>query len=201
MKYDNLKLYARGFFGSKTLSNETVQTHLQRPLRSIFDLNPEAIEHVVANQTVVELYNQLIRRHVIPTDFDYRERVIKIALRAFGMDNFAQWVKINADASPTFTQLHADFINDTIGFINTGKRQVEVTTWEKLLGPGSNDPTTKNIIDVNGLSQLPPGYSIINDMVSERDLPAIITKWLSHPGGFTDLVITLYTLFGEYNTR
>lgn len=198
---DNLKLYVRGFFGSRSLSSETVQTHKQRPLLSIFDLNPEALQHVVCNESVVEIYNQLIRRHVISTDFDFRERAIKIALTAFGVKNFATWAKTCAMSSPTFTQTHADFIIDTVRYITTGKRDIPITTWERLIGPGTNDPTNKIIFDGNILSNLPVGFSILRNQRTEHDLPNIISKWLSHPGGFTDMVITLYTLFGEYNTR
>lgn len=197
----DLRLYVRGFFGSKSLSSEAVQSHKQRPLLSIFDLNPEALQHVVCNESVVEIYNQLIRRQVISTDFDFRERAIKIALTAFGVDDFALWAKTCAESSPTFSQLHADFITDTVRYITTGKRDLPVTTWERMIGPGSNDPTSKIIFDGNVLSNLPAGFSILKDQATTRDLPNIISKWLSHPGGFTDMVITLYTLFGEYNTR
>lgn len=198
---DDLKLYVRGFFGSKNLSNETYQSQRQRPILSVFDLNPEALKHVVCNEAVVEIYNQLIRRQVISTDFDFRERAIKVALTAFGVGNFQLWAKLNAESSPTFTQLHADFITDTARFIVSGKRDVDIMTWERMVSPGSHDPTTKIAYDNSVMTFLPQGYSILKDAQTANDLPNVIAKWLSHPGGFTDMVITLYTLFGEYNTR
>jgi hypothetical protein len=197
---DDLKLYVRGFFGSMNMSTETYQGSRSRPILSVFDLNPEALKHVVCNQSVVEVYNALIRRQVISTDFDFRERVVKIALNAFGVKNFETWMALQAE-SPTFTQLHADFITDTARFIATGKRNLPVSTWERLIGPGSNDPTDKIQFDHSVLQMLPTGYSLRNQAQTDANLPNVIAKWLSQSGGFTDLVTTLYTLFGEHNTK
>lgn len=196
----DLKLYVRGFFGSRLMSSEVAASHKPRPILSVFDLNQEALQHVVCNESVVEIYNQLVRRQVISTDFDFRERVIKVAGKAFGVDNFVLWARACAQ-SPTFTQLHADFITDTVRFITTGKRDIPIMTWERLIGPGSNDPTSKVVFDDKILNLLPAGFSILRTQPTHRDMPNVISKWLSHPTGFTDLVITLYTLFGEYNTH
>ncbi|BAW19216.1 putative virion structural protein [Ralstonia phage RP31] len=197
---DDLKLYVRGFFGSKAMASETYQTWRARPILSVFDLSPEAIKHVVADESVVEIYNQMIRRQVIHTDFEFRERAIKIALRAFGVNNFTEWARIN-QASPLITQTHADFITDTIRFIVTGKRHMPVGMWERLIGPGSNDPSDKPDYDEVLLAMLPTGYSFRHQHETTANLHNVIAKWLSHPGGFVDMVTSLYTFFGEHNTR
>lgn len=197
---DKLKLYVRGFLGSDTMATETFQTQRARPILSVFDLNPEAIKHVVCSEGVVEIYNQMIRRQVIHTDFDYRERAIKTALLSFGVQNFESWAKANQH-SPTFTQTHADFITDTARFITTGKRQLPVGTWERLISPGVNDPTTKIEYDPYVLGAIPRGYSHLQQQSCDANLHNVIARWLSHNGGFTDMVTSLYTFFGEYNTR
>lgn len=197
---DNLKLYVRGFFGSMTMSSETYQSQRTRPILSVFDLNPEALKHVVCNESVVEIYNQMIRRQVIHTDFDFRERAIKVALTAFGSQNFLEWAKLNQE-SPTFTQTHADFITDTVRFITTGKRHLPISTWERLIAPGVNDPTTKNKYDEPIMAMLPQGYSFKTNQPCSNNLHTVISQWLSQSGGFTDMVTSLYTLFGEYNTK
>lgn len=200
MKHDNLKLYVRGFFGSMNMSTETYQGGRSRPILSVFDLNPEVLKHVVCNESVVEVYNQLVRRVVISTDFDFRERVIKVALSAFGVKNFEQWIALQAE-SPTFTQLHADFLIDTVRYIATGKRQLPVQTWERMIGAGTNDPTSKIVFDPAVMQMIPTGYSLRKQQTTSTNLPNVLAMWLRHPGGFTDLVTTLYTLFGEHNTR
>jgi hypothetical protein len=197
---DNLKLYVRGFFGSVNMSTETYQSQRDRPLLSVFDLNPEALKHVVCNESVVDIYNKMVRRQVVHTDFDFRERAIKIALNAFGVKDFKLWAKLNSE-SPTFTQLHADFITDTVRFITTGKRNLPVDTWERMIGPGTNDPNDVIQYDPAIMNALPSGYSIRAQQVTSSNLHNVIAMWLSRPGGFTDMVTTLYTLFGEYNTK
>lgn len=197
---DDLKLYVRGFFGSKNMSHETYQSRRSKPILSVFDLNPEALKHVVCNEAVVEIYNQLVRRQVISTDFDFRERAIKVALSAFGENNFQAWIKANA-YSPVFSQTHADFLNDTARFIVTGKRHLPVDTWERLITASTNDPNNTISFDEALLAQLPSGFSAIHTVQTANNLHNVIAKWLSHEGGFTDMVTTLYTLFGESTGR
>lgn len=193
---DNLKLYVRGFFGSNAMSTESVETPRSRPILSVFDLDPKALKHVVRNESVVEVYNQMVRRQVIHTDFDFRERVIKIALAAFGVNNFETWAKLNTH-SPTFTQTHADFITDTVRFITTGKRHMPVSMWDHLVSPGTNDPTSPAAYDVSVMSLLPAGWSLRSNQAIPNNLHNVIAQWLSQNGGFTDMVTSLYTLFGE----
>lgn len=198
--HPDLKLYVRGFFGSAAMSTESAHQQHTGGLRSIFDLNPKALKHVVSNESVVEIYNQLIRRSVILTDFDFREKVIKIALTAFGYSNLATWA-LAQRSSPTLTQNHADFIVDTLKFIQTGKRMYPIGTWEQLIGAGSNDPLTETKLDHNVLQQFESSWSYLHNHQTGNTLPDTIAQWISQTGGFSDLIITLYTLFGENNTR
>lgn len=193
---DNLKLYVRGFFGSDAMSTESVEAPRARPILSVFDLDPKALKHVVCNESVVEVYNQMIRRQVIHTDFDFRERVIKIALTAFGVNDFITWAKLNTN-SPTFTQTHADFITDTVRFITTGKRHMPVSMWEHLVSPGTNDPTSPIDYDRSLMTMLPGGWSSRSKQPVPYNIHNVVTQWLSQSGGFTDMVTSLYTLFGE----
>lgn len=193
---DKLKLYVRGFFGSSNMSTETFQAPRARPILSVFDLDPKALKQVVSNESIVEVYNLMVRRQVIHTDFDFRERAIKLALTAFGVSNFNQWIKLNTQ-SPTFTQTHADFITDTVRFITTGKRYMPVNMWEHLITPGTNDPTSVIKYDESILDNLPDGFSMRSNQAISNNLHNVIAEWLSHSGGFTDMVTTLYTFFGE----
>lgn len=192
----DLKLYVRGFFGSKSLSTEALEQRRHTVVRSVFDLSPEALRHVVSNESIIELYNQVVGRQVIHTRFDFRERAIKVALRSFGIKNFLVWAELNKD-SPTFTQLHADFIMDTMRFISTGKRELPVDTWERMIAPGSNDPINKIQYKEEVIKNFPCGYDNTARKISDYDIHKVISKWLSKPGGFSDMIVTLYILFGD----
>jgi hypothetical protein len=193
---DNLKLYVRGFLGSANMSTESIETPRSRPILSVFDFDPKALKHVVLNESIVEVYNMMVRRQVIHTDFDFRERVIKIALTAFGVDNFNIWAMANTK-SPTFTQTHADFISDTARFIVTGKRHMPINMWEHLVTPGVNDPTTDSFYDESLLKAMPVGWSARHCQRTQYNIHNVVAQWLTHNGGFTDMVTSLYTFFGE----
>lgn len=204
----DLKLYVRGFFGSRALSTEAVQKRVG-PLRSVFDLTPEAVQHVVSNESVIEIYTQVVGRQVHHVKFDYRERVIKVALRSFGLFDFAMWLEVQK-TSPTFTQLHADFLMDTLNYIATGKRRIPVDSWERMISTGANDPFNKIQYCPKELSLFDSSMRFnntgeITSTVAQNKNPynlnTVINRWLSHSGGFSDLVVSLYILFGDRPAR
>lgn len=205
----DLKLYVRGFFGSRALSTEAVQKR-NSPLRSVFDLTPEAVQHVVSNESVIEIYNQVVGRQVQHVKFDYRERVIRVALRSFGIDDFKVWLELNK-TSPTFTQLHADFLMDTLRFIATGKRLIPVDSWERMINTGVNDPFNKIQYNKQELDLFDSSMRFGTDGLciganvgmgkQPYAINNIVNKWLSHIGGFSDLVVSMYILFGDRPAR
>lgn len=202
MSIMDLKLYVRGFFGSKSLATEALVQSRYTPVRSVFDLSPETLQHVVSNESIIELYTQVVGRQVNHSMFDFREHAIKLALRSFGLPNFLVWAELNKQ-SPTFTQLHADFITDTMRFISTGKRNIPIDSWERMIVPGSNDPVGKVEYDKDVVNNFPFGGSIRSTGQARLDtcnLPQVLTRWLSQPSGFSDLVVTLYILFGDRST-
>lgn len=202
MGKNDLKLYVRGFFGSKSLSTEALVQNRYTPVRSVFDLSPETLQHVVSNESIIELYTQVVGRQVNHAMFDFREHAIKLALRSFGLTNFLVWAELNKE-SPTFTQLHADFITDTMRFISTGKRDIPIDSWERMIVPGSNDPVGKVDFDRDVVANFPRGYSTRlsgEHQLQTYELPKIIARWLSQPSGFSDMVVTLYILFGDRST-
>lgn len=196
----DVKLYIRGFFGSKKYSTEALVQKRYTPVRSVFDLSPEALQHVVMNEAIIEIYNQVVGRRVMHTKFDYRERVIQTALRAFGLDNFLVWAELNLE-SPTFSQLHADFITDTMRFIVTGKRDIPVDSWERMINQSANDPINKPCYNPEVMRSFIEYFNnSINwnrNSLGNYANTVVINRWLSHPTGFSDLVVSLYILFGD----
>lgn len=192
-------LYSRGFVGSEVNATKAMVNNQSKPLLSFFDHRREETEFSVSNEQIVQAYNQLMRRQVLSTDFDWRERVIKSVLRAFGTQSVAAWIKA-CEQSPTFTQNHADCIQDWVSFCTTGKRKLSAVMWSRLIGPGVNDPSSPARVNPETLRQLPEGYShILGCSIGENNLANLISQALSRPGGFSDLVITTYTFFGDNN--
>lgn len=199
MSDKHFALYSRGFAGSEKNATKTVLTKNSKQLLSFFDHGREETEYSVSNEQIVQAYNQLMRRQVVSTDFDWRERVIKSVLRAFGTLSTSDWISA-CERSPTFSQNHAECIEDWLQFCMTGKRKLNPVMWERLISPGVNDPSLPARVSKQLTDALPAGYShILRAGTGRNNLPNLIAKGLERPGGFSDLVITCYTFFGDNN--
>lgn len=193
---DALTLYSRGFMGSRKHGVE-IAPFRKKPLHvlSLFDLKKEDTQKVVINDAVALQYERCIRKDVMPDDFDYREIVIRIALRSFGTMSLSNWLLANL-RSPAFSQLHADFVSDTINFVRTGKRVYPIQTWERMIHPGANDPNKPSDYTREAYSNL--GCSSAVDLIRcDTTMLDFIHQWVCRHKGFVDLLYTLNILFGE----
>lgn len=194
-------LYTRGFVGSVEHATESAHKAKARALLSVFDVKPEAVRHAVVNEQIVQGFNQMSRRQVMTTDFAWRERIIRAGLHAFGTRSVREWIAA-CERSPTFTQSHADCIADWIRFCTTGKRHLPAQTWERLIASGVNDPGAPAKVCEKCVETLPAGWSnILGTDTGENNLHNLISGALRRPGGFTDLLTTLYVFFGESNVN
>lgn len=191
-------LYARGFVGSVKHATESMQGNRSKPLLSVFDLSPEVVKHVVVNEQIVVAYNQLARRQLNMLDFDWRERVIRASMQAFGTQNLKEWV-LACEQSPTFSQTHADCIADWISYCMTGKRKLPPMTWERLIQAGANDPSSPARVCRDCLGLLDKGFyePLHGTTRNGATVADIATCALSRPGGFSDFLTTMYVFFGE----
>lgn len=193
---DTLVLYSRGFMGSRMNGVEIAPFRKKRlHVLSLFDLKKEEIEKVVINDGVTAAYERMIRKDVNAGDFDFREVVIRQALRAFGTQNFSTWLLANL-RSPALSQQHADFISDTIGFVKTGKRQFPVAMWERMITAGSNDPTKPSEYSREAYANMDCSSQVDLLRSNSRTL-SFVQEWVARPGGFADMVYSLNILFGE----
>lgn len=130
---------------------------------------------------VQKLYDEYISDVNSLNDFDYREKLLKVAFKSFGTLSFYDWLVLQMQSN-YFTNMHRDFILDTINFIYTGKRKVQVSQWVNLLDTSDNSGKPLNPIDFTDYS---------------KDILINIHMWVSNERGFQDLLITLYVIFGS----
>jgi len=187
------KIYPRGFLGSidcpvvERSDKPKYNTKLTVDL-SLFS-NGKSVK-ITANTTVDELFKEI---QVFGSgSFERREKMLKAGLFAFGTLNFHNWF-INQFQSPSFGDMHQRFIEDTIGFILTGNRQIALSAWVNLLEPDEANnnkveygPNAKKLFLVYENGQ-------VNNKPSVTD---VIHQWLKQEGGFNDLAHTLHILFG-----
>ena len=124
-------------------------------------------------------------------DFDFIEKVIKIFFNIYTPQTFANWILMQ-DQSPFYTAAHRQFINDTITYLETGKRKLEVPVWKKVVVRRETN---------------------INDKLEEILLPRVsngaysnlynttytIKNWLTYKDGLSDLIGFLDLVFGNSN--
>lgn len=112
--------------------------------------------------------------------------IAKKAVELFGNNNLYSFMQSNLIYNRFKSDLHWEFLKDTIQFIQTGKRSMSISTWESLLiipnGTLSKTHAPKTTYSMN-----PAEYS-----------GATIQKWLTQDNGLADLVYSMRIIFGRY---
>lgn len=178
-----LQLYPRGFLG-EAFNSSVPGVVGDRPRNK-----------PVAHPSIETLYVQYIKRNVSMESADFRKNVLIVALGAFGTKNFDHWV-ISQQQSPVFGDLHNQFIDDTLQFIETGRRQLSIENWDALIGENDRGERLIGYSDVAkeffGITA--DGYS---RFPRNRAITDVIQLWVSKPGGFGDMLCTMHVLFGN----
>ncbi len=112
--------------------------------------------------------------------------IVKKAVQLFGSNNLYSFVQANLLYNRFKSDLHWEFLKDTIQFIKTGKRSMSMSTWQSLLvlpnGKLSKTHSPKTTYSMN-----PSEYS-----------GATIQKWLTQDNGLADLTYSMRIIFGRY---
>jgi len=112
------------------------------------------------------------------------ENAIKLGISMFG--DFKNWLREQQD-NPNLSPHAWNFLLETIRFINTGERRINVFTHTSLI-----------LMDVEMFHRMP-----MNDRkvyLSDVLLPSsdtVFTHWLRQPNGFNDMLCSLAVFFGN----
>lgn len=199
------RIYPRGFYG-KNVSFQTART--VNPIsdaiaRVQFDASnsKKTVSDIQPNPYVEGIYSDYIKQAINTHTFEFHERVLICAINAFGTKCFLTWYLTQFN-SPMAGKLHNDFLEDTLRYINTGRRNISIETWMTLLQGTDEGNNIGKISDYArvffklgtgniDLATVPHNseYSIIN----------IISAWCSNVNGMEDMLCTLHILFGNVN--
>lgn len=193
----SIVLYPRGFLGfdiglesrSKGSDATTILNNIKLNKQSF--VKPRSF---VSNAHVEDLWKQFKNGDKFLSSFAFRKKILVVALKAFGTRSFYEWCLLQ-DSNPHITDMQKRFINDTLNYINTGKRTVIIQSWLRLV----SSPDTA----INGSDsvELKLGeYFQHNEPLHYRQCDSVATilkKWLSNKNGFEDLIGTLHVLFGD----
>lgn len=145
---------------------------------------------------IVELIEEFSGNPKLLLDFDWRERLLRVAKTSFGNLSFYDWHR-QQTGNPYLSSLHKTFLLESLEFMMTGVRKTNISSWNHLLEAREISPQDKavifnyddyfpvvapNVITVGG------NYSMVSDM---------IRQWTSQTDGFQDLLGYLDVIFGK----
>jgi hypothetical protein len=194
-----LKIYPSGFLGSSAVL-QTKPIDVATVASQLFNRGlVRATSRYLANQEVVELWEDVTAGTSEYKTFDFKERVLRCAIAAFGTDSVVDWAQTQTD-SPDFTDSHFRWVDETLLYIFAGKRrELSANNWQSLLtvgGKDSNGPRLSPIARHFLLGETnrklnTPAISRVNLTVRQ-----LVGQWCQQPGGIADLTASLNVLFG-----
>lgn len=142
----------------------------------------------------VRLYNQLANRTVNVESWAFRADVMQTALRL--MHPFREWLGYQKQ-NPFLTAQAYGFIADTCQFILEGRRSVSIRTRQSLLDAPANALVGSGYVPFSPNSFYSADVHITRLLSEFQDDAAIMAAWQTHPNGISDLVMTMFVLFGK----
>ncbi len=196
MTSNNVVLYPRGFIGFDTglITDKTSGVDMDSWVKSI-KLNKPIMQEVSPYKGIPQvdsLWKEYESGVKFITSFDFREKILKLALISFGTLSFYDWCNLQ-NKNIYFTALHKKFLNDTFKFIEEGKRSVANTTWQSLLSmKEANSQDSEAVYEMNDFFRMNQG----EDYRRSFRLSITLEEWTMKENGFEDLLMTLHLLFG-----
>lgn len=164
-----IKYAPRGFSGGPALELDDREVQLGDP-------------------NVMILYREYVNPGFETRTWFFKRRVIDLALRVF--DRAKGFSFAEQDRNNHLVGFNYKFLLDTLRFIATGRRSMDVCMWGDLM----EQTPTASLHVIEGRSAI---LNRIAEYKLNMDPPALIQKWLEHKGGIEDLVTTLHLMFGD----
>lgn len=139
---------------------------------------------------VTQLYNQHMAKHGEYRSWAFQSAVLRAAKRLIGR-SLLDWVERQTH-NRNLNGPAIRFIADTIKFIETGRREISNINWLPLL---TNMPQ-EDLIQ-NRKFELSSAHIDVVRKCNNNYLQA----WMDMPGGYEDLLVTLYILYGEIDAE
>lgn len=133
---------------------------------------------------VNELFDELMQRMHNYQSWELRRKGMLVAMRMF--NEFFRWAMEQQNNS-SIVGFNYDFLLDTLGFINTGKRRMSTVNWLSLVSEDASPSHGQKAIRA-----VPLPLGMFNNKTEET-----IVKWCSQEGGLEDMIMTMYVLFGR----
>ena len=203
--FGTFRAYPRGFLGAHMdvrIENSVPQPAPRFVYQTDLSLADAPVSTIVPNPDVETLYAKYIRNSAETLGFSFRKLVWITALHAFGTNNFRYWYE-QQHLSPRAGDMHRRFLEDTLKFIVTGRREFDVVgTWNTLVTLNDTTDRAGRVTDcsLQYLDDLRASYPLSEENVRPAnyiDTVDVIQRWCSQPNGVEDLLLSLHVLFGD----
>lgn len=141
------------------------------------------------DSTIDALYRLYVGRSVNTDSWEFRKRVIAAASPLLG--DLQLWMVQQMVQNNRLYGLNYQFLEDTIGFIRTGKRDMSVLTWMELMLDHPSE--VLGSANIHRLQKL----NFTNDELESFSRGGMVSQWLSHVNGFDDFITSMNILFGN----
>lgn len=195
-----LKIYPSGFLGSPNVPQTRpidVVTTASRLLNKSY--MPQHSSYL-ANAEVYDLWTDVVSGDPDYKKFEFKERVLKCALSAFGTERIMDWIEaqqINLKAGES----HYRWIDETLLYIFAGKnREMSTNNWYVLLsagGIGTNRSIQSKVIKHYMLGEKDRDIWTPSTYRADMTVREFILAWVRAKGGMEDLITSLNVLFGK----
>jgi hypothetical protein len=135
-----------------------------------------------------KLYQDMVNHPDLTATWEWRSKAI-IAARDLLLMN-PDFFKVQVFSGIPMSARTIDFIHSTLTFIMTGKRQLPTILW--------NDVLDYHPSDLNAVSdKTKDHFKSLFSMVMNNPVHKLLAMWLSQPGGFEDMLTTMFIIFGD----
>lgn len=191
------RLYPRGFVGgippTKMERMEPQTATIAHQQGRIVVTQPTDSELCI-NDEIEALYSAYIMRSGRVTTMEFRDKVLKAAMNAFGSASFFRWYS-EQRSSPGMGDLQYRFLVDTLGYLQGKPRCMDMPMWETLLVSTQAIDVPRSYVDAVdtffGARPHEPRARNNESVINALQL------WCSRPNGIEDLLQSLHLLFGN----
>lgn len=137
---------------------------------------------------VMILYREFVNPGFETRTWLFKRSVVELALRVFDRKRGFDFAE--QDHNAHLSGFNYKFLLDTLRYIATGRRSMDVHMWGDLMEQTTTVP-----------EHVVVGRSAILNRIAEYKLDmkptALIQQWLTHKDGLEDLIITMHLMFGD----
>lgn len=149
---------------------------------------PVTVE-VEGDDIIMGLFNEYMAKSYIRHSADFQIQLVKRFLQLVGPIH--SWTERQVSRNRHLYDQNYEFLLDTLKFIHTGRRSISnLMSWYQLM---SEYPEP-----VIGITQ--DRWNTMIAKVSLKPTEDLMAKWLSHPTGLDDLMMTAFIMFGDSKT-